>query len=415
MLRLVALVTALSIFMFQIIPKRGLGFLHMLNRLYIHMLFFQQKFCWEEILTVFLPLKIDILEKLDGSSSQLNNFVESMELFDVWRSKNESSTDFTYIDPTCNMRNSRIDLWLVASSMRHAIYSCAIVQAPAPDHKAVVLDLVTKHNTRGKGYWKMNASVLEDNEYILLITNVITAALDEYEHSLSKGTLWEYIKLLIKEHTIKYCIMKARARQNRIADLELRLDEIDNCLNRDKCSELQEERKLVKLRLNDMYKEKSKGYQVRARAKCVEKGESSTAYFCNLEKVRQSRNCITSLKDENRCIKTSDTDILNTAYKFYQNLYTSGQIEDTEIDNYLSSLNTEKTLSDLEKDSCEGEITFDECKLAVSKMKINKSPGFDGICIEFYKKLWPVVGKLLVEVFNDSYAKAHYQTPKELL
>ena len=82
-----------------------------------------------------------------------------------------------------------------------AIYSCAIVQAPAPDHKAVVLDLVTKHNTRGKGYWKMNASVLEDNEYILLITNVITAALDEYEHSLSKGTLWEYTKLLIKEHT----------------------------------------------------------------------------------------------------------------------------------------------------------------------------------------------------------------------
>ena len=50
--------------------------------------------------------------------------------------------------------------------------------------------------------------------------------------------------------------MKARARQNRIADLELRLDEIDNCLNRDKCSKLQEERKLVKLRLDDMYKEK---------------------------------------------------------------------------------------------------------------------------------------------------------------
>ena len=120
--------------------------------------------------------------------------------------------------------------------------------------------------------------------------------------------------------------------------------------------------------------------------------------------MRQSRNCITCLKDENGCIKTSDTDIVNTAYKFYQNLYTSSQIEDTEIDNYLSSLNTEKTLSDLEKDSCEGEITFDECKSAVSKMKINKSPRLDGICIEFYKKLWPVVGKLLVEFFNDSYA-----------
>ena len=70
-----------------------------------------------------------------------------------------------------------------------------------------------------------------------------------------------------------------------------------------------------------------------------------------------------------------------------------------------ASLNTERILSDLEKASCEGEITLDECTLAVSKMKINKSPGLDGICIEFYKKFWPVVGKLLVAVFNDSYAE----------
>ena len=106
-----------------------------------------------------------------------------------------------------------------------------------------------------------------------------------------------------------------------------------------------------------MYKEKSKGYQVRARAKWVEKGESSTAYFCNLEKVRQSKNCITSLKDENGCVKTSD--ILDIAYNFYQNLYTSRRIEDTETDNYLRSLDTEKTFSDLEKDSCALTTTFE--------------------------------------------------------
>ena len=138
--------------------------------------------------------------------------------------------------------------------------------------------------------------------------------------------------------------MKARARKNQIADLELRLDQIDQCLSKNNCSKLQEERKLLNLKLDNMYKEKSKGYQVRARAKCVEKGETSTAYFCNLEKVRQSKNCITSLKDENGCVKTSDTDILNIAYNFYHNLYTSRRIEDTEIDNYLSSLDTEKTL-----------------------------------------------------------------------
>ena len=172
-----------------------------------------------------------------------------------------------------------------------------------------------------------------------------------------------------------------------------------------KCSKLQEERKVLRLRLDNLYKEKSKGYQIRARAKWVELGETSSAYFCKLEKARQSNNFITSLKDENGHIKTSDMDILSIAHSFYQNLYTSSQTEDKAIDSYLGSLNTERTLSDIEKDSCEGEITLDECTLAVSEMKISKPPGLDGICIEFYKKFWPVVGKLLVDVFNDSYAE----------
>ena len=344
-------------------------------------------------------------KKLDGSSTQLNNLVESMQLFDVWRSKNESSVDFSYIDPTCNMHNSRIDLWLAADTVKHEINSCSIIQAPAPDHKAVVLDTIIQVNTRGKGYWKMNVSVLDDNEYVQLITNVITSTIDEYEHSVSKRALWEYLKRLIKEHTIKFCTMKARARHDQIADLEFKLDQVDQGLNVNKCSKLQGERKVLKLRLDNLYKEKSKGYQIRARAKWVELGETSSAYFCKLEKARQSNNCITSLKDENGHIKTSDMDILSIAHSFYQNLYTSSQTEDKAIDSYLGSLNTERTLSDLEKDSCEGEITLDECTLAVSKMKINKSPGLDGICIEFYKKFWPVVGKLLVDVFNDSYAE----------
>ena len=36
-------------------------------------------------------------------------------------------------------------------------------------------------------------------------------------------------------------------------------------------------------------------------------------------------------------------------------------------------------------------------------MKKNKSPGLDGISIEFYKKFWPLIGNLLVKVFNNSY------------
>ena len=50
----------------------------------------------------------------------------------------------------------------------------------------------------------------------------------------------------------------------------------------------------------------------------MELGETSSAYFCKLEKARQSSNCITSLKDENGHIKTSDMVILSIDSRFFQ-------------------------------------------------------------------------------------------------
>ena len=51
----------------------------------------------------------------------------------------------------------------------------------------------------------------------------------------------------------------------------------------------------------------------------------------------------------------------------------------------------------------EGLITFDECTIALKKMKYNKSPGLDGITTEFYQAFWPLLGNFLVEVYNECY------------
>ena len=54
-------------------------------------------------------------------------------------------------------------------------------------------------------------------------------------------------------------------------------------------------------------------------------------------------------------------------------------------------------------EKCEGEFTISECQSAINKMKKNKSPGLDGISVEFYQKFWPLIGNLMLDVFNDSY------------
>ena len=48
----------------------------------------------------------------------------------------------------------------------------------------------------------------------------------------------------------------------------------------------------------------------------------------------------------------------------------------------------EKTLSEKDKSMCDGEITVTECSDAVNEMKLNKSPGFNGLLVEFYGTFW---------------------------
>ena len=48
-------------------------------------------------------------------------------------------------------------------------------------------------------------------------------------------------------------------------------------------------------------------------------------------------------------------------------------------------------------------ITNEECELAIAKMKSNKSPGSDGITIEFYKCFWKDVQNLVIESLNEGF------------
>ena len=40
---------------------------------------------------------------------------------------------------------------------------------------------------------------------------------------------------------------------------------------------------------------------------------------------------------------------------------------------------------------------------SLNKMKKNKSPGLDGITTEFCQKFWPLIGNLLVDIYNQSH------------
>ena len=344
-----------------------------------------------------------VSQVIDNSTDKLIKLKSRFNLIDIWRKLNPDKICHTYIDPSERNSNSRIDFFLCSKTILSGVEGSTIRCAPTPDHKAVDIQVNLSNKVRGKGYWKMNVSLLDDKNYLDDMTALILETFEEYDSYLDSVTLWEFMKLRIKEFTIHYSIAKAREKVDQTKLLESKIKYYDNLLVNGKDKNIEKARKECKIALDASYEYRAKGHQIRSRARWVESGERSTRYFLGLEKSRQSNSVIKSMKDENGNETEKDDEILHIARQFYSKLYKSDNPSDTEIKQYQESLNVADKLSDEDQIKCEGEVSYKECEAAVNNMKANKSPGLDGICIEIYKAFWPLIGQFLVTVFNQCF------------
>lgn len=72
-------------------------------------------------------------------------------------------------------------------------------------------------------------------------------------------------------------------------------------------------------------------------------------------------------------------------------------------ENIFLSQNTIPKLDDTDQQSCEGTITLQECESVIKKFKKNKSPGNDGIPVEFYLEFWNEIKQPLINCYNYSF------------
>jgi hypothetical protein len=117
--------------------------------------------------------------------------------------------------------------------------------------------------------------------------------------------------------------------------------------------QLKQEQTILKNQVENFYTVRAKGYQVRSRAKWVEKGEKNSKYFLSLEKKRQANNYIATVKDRNGHNVYENDLILKEVANFYQNLYCTSNVKETKIDEFLNDIEVRHVLSEEESGSCE--------------------------------------------------------------
>ena len=113
-------------------------------------------------------------------------------------------------------------------------------------------------------------------------------------------------------------------------------------------------------------------------------------------------------------LKTDPFNILSEQKLFYQDLYTS---KDINVDStqtaksFLSNLDIPR-LTEEQKLSCEGKITPEECAAVLENFQNNKSPGNDGIAVEFYKKFWSLLSESFVNASMNVLKQGRCHTLK---
>ena len=256
----------------------------------------------------------------------------------IYGVKNPQKQSFTWSQnlPTIFCR---LDYWLISNSLHDLVKTADIIPAIRTDHAAITLDLVNKtDDIKGSGIWKMNCSLLDDEDYVNGITERIPIWLSEGRKELSNcRSVWDWIKYNIRAHTIQYSKRKARERSEREKELQEKLTNAKCAFETEPCTLNANLLNSAKDMLELFYEEKVKGIIVRARARWHEHGEKSTKYFLNLEKRNHVKKHMRKL-NINGSSTTDPSKILSEQRRFYQELYSSRNMNNEnshEINSFL--------------------------------------------------------------------------------
>ena len=286
------------------------------------------------------------LDKLGGNPTHsnkkcqqlLNTAMSELGLHDPFRLEHDQDRKYTHFNKRCKTA-SRLDFFLVDNNVINLpMCSSLISHGFKSDHSFVELKLKVSTIVHGRGYWKLNNSLLEGQEYCEGVENIINETL---AHSFdSWGGLWDVVKFKVKDYSIRTGKkIKKEQNENKLLLLqrisEIKEEIVAQSSNKPRLDELYSQLNRAQEQLNSITSKEIQGLITRARVQWVEEGERSTKYFLGLEKSAQKKKSITKLVTESRDIITTQEEISKHSVEFYQKLFTSKHTNSRSIDKYL--------------------------------------------------------------------------------
>ena len=321
----------------------------------------------------------------DPSLPQFHSLKHTLDLEDIWRKQHPQVVQYTFTAPTGH--RSRIDRAYTSRDIRALVIHSDIAPFVHSDHDIIRLHLTTDTVRLGKGRWKLDKSILPSPEYQTLITEFWTnwrTRRPSYDSILS---WWDAGKLRIQRLSSDF------ARRSRLGPL-IRIDSLRKRLRNAslKASPSPTFTLLtaqLSTELASLERLNAQQSLLAAKARWVEQGEKCTKFFLNLQKKQSQLSTIPSLLSPDGTLFDTTPQILSATHDFYSHLYSTKPTSNNLQNIFLSRL--DRKLSEAQSLSCEGPASLPELETALKQLNTNKSPGLDGLPVEFYTTFWSLL------------------------
>ena len=342
--------------------------------------------------------------------------MDEFNLADIWREINPELLQYTWRRARPALQQSRLDFFLISETLMQVIKDSKIIYGYRSDHSFVAVEFEFKKEEKRRNYWKFNSSLLKDYECVKEIKETIRKTKQQYmalvydleqldnipdselQFTISDQLFLDVLLMEVRNTVIGYSVKKKKNDEAKEIQLEKEIVEIDMKTN--KTQEDLELKILKENNLKEIRKGKINGIILRTKARWAAQGEKVTKYFCNLEKRHFISKQMFKLINKNGEEIRDTKEMINETKEFYEQLYKKRKVSDVNIEDIVNTL---PKLEEEQAKSLEGKITYEEAASALKNMKNDKSPGSDGMTVNFLKFFWKDIGQFIVRSLNEGF------------
>ncbi|KAJ1169370.1 hypothetical protein NDU88_001263 [Pleurodeles waltl] len=330
---------------------------------------------------------------LDDGAKLLAEMVGEASLMDVIGSMGADARNFAWNRPDGSVR-SRIDFVFTSRSVR--IRQHSMVTVHFSDHRAIRFqgELTGKFLT-GPGTWKLNSSLLGREDVQEELRRTYSEWQDMKDTFQSVGEWWEWVKGRIQDFFKNVGRKAARGRKREFSRLQQQLQELHNLQLRE--WDVMNPLEAVKKELSEHFHEESRRIIFRSKVENLEKGEKCNSFF--FKKIHSAHTPLVQLRNREGILCDTKEDIRKAVTDFYGDLYSEKRSDGDQAERFLAGI--PRKVSTPAREVLNAPLTLEELHIAVKSFKSGKTPGSDGLPIEFYTSLWYLVGPDLLELYEE--------------